>query len=279
MKRRALIHIFGLGIFCLINAGTTGCARYVLTASLDFVELGPEGILRHAAERAGSVAGLLATGTLQVRMERGALSAQCAILYAEPDSIRLEISAALGTTILRAMMAGPRIQVYVPSERAVVEGSVEPGDILEFGGIPIELASIRELVLGPAVARNWVDLAAVVDQMDVKPDEIVLGAPRPGGTRLLMNLDTDLHYRKMTIIDADGTVVQESIFEDYRRVGGTFLPRVVRMRYPGRFLQVTFEAARQRVDPARTRGDFMLRLPAGVRRLTLVPPSTDAPAP
>lgn len=272
----ALRHTFFLlvrfAVFCLLLGNIPGCARYVRTARLDFVEMGVEGILQRASDQAGSVSSLLATGTLQIRMERGGLTVQYAILYAEPDSIRLDVSAALGMTIIQAVMAGPAIQVYVPMERAVVVGSVEPGEVLEFGGIPMELASLKELVLGPAIARNWVELAATVDQLDIGPDEIVIGVPRPGGFRLLLTLGTDLHYRSVALFDSEGRVVQESRFADYRRIRGAYLPRVVRLRYPDRFLEMTFEAARRKVKPDRSPHDFVLDLPAGVRRLSLIPP-------
>ncbi len=259
-------------IACLLLGAASGCARYVPTARLDLVELGAEGILQRAAEQAGSVSSLLSTGTLQVRTDRGGLTARCAVLYAEPDSIRLEVSAALGITVIQAVVAGADIQVYIPSERTVVEGTIRSGEMLEIGGIPLELDTLRELVLGPAIARDWVGLAARVDRLDISPTRIILGTTQPDGSRLLLTLGTDLYYQRVDVIDSGGRIVQESHFADYRRIRRAHLPRVVRVVYPDRYLELTFKATRQNARPGRKPSDFVLGLPADVRRLPLLPP-------
>ncbi len=272
MNRNLSIRTLMVTGILLLGGYAGGCARFVTTARLDFMEMGAEGILQYASDQAGSVSSLLSSGTLQIRFERGSLSARCAILYAQPDSIRLDVSAALGTMLLQAVMAGSSIQAYVPVERAVISGTIEPGEVFEFGGIPLELNSLRELVLGPALALNWVELAARVDQLDIEPNQILVGIPRPGGFRLLLTLDTRLQYQKEVLIDPQGKVLLESHFSNYDRVGGALLPGRVRLVYPDTFLELTFEASRQRVDPPRSTSDFVLDIPAGVRHLPLVPP-------
>ena len=272
MNRNLSIRTLMLTAILLLGGITGGCARYSTTARPDFMEMGAEGILQYASDQAGSLSSLLSSGTLQIRFQRGGLSARCAILYVQPDSIRLDVSAALGTTLLQAVMAGPYIQAYVPLEKTVVSGTMVPGEVFEFGGIPLELDSLKQLVLGPALAFNWVDLAASIDQLDIGPNQILVGIPRPGGFRLLLTLDTHLQYQKEVLIDPRGRVLLEIYFSDYDRVSGVLLPGKVRLVYPDSFLELTFEASRQKVDSPHSAGDFVLDIPAGVRHLPLVPP-------
>lgn len=272
MNRNMSIRILMVTGILLLGGFAGGCARYVTTARLDYMEMGAERILQYASDQAGSLSSLLSSGTLQIRFQRGGLSARCAILYAQPDSIRFDVSAALGTTLLQAVITGSHIQAYVPVERTVVSGVIHPGEVFEFGGIPLEFESLKKLVLGPALALNWVELAARVDQLDIGPNQILVGIPQPGGFRLMLTLDTRLQYQKEVLIDSEGKILMEIYFSDYDRVGGALLPGKVRLVYPDSFLELTFEASRQRVDPARSARDFVLEIPAGVRHLPLVPP-------
>lgn len=253
----------------------TGCAHYTRTARLDFVEIGPEGILQMASEQAGSIGSLLTTGTIQISSGRGAFTARGMVLYAEPDSIRIDVSIVLGGLVVQALVTGNDIQIYLPVERVVLEGKVSPGGALDFQGISLERAVLLEMIMGPALAWNWVDLAARVDQYDVGPEQINLGIGRPDGSRLLFSMDTDLEYRKATRLDSRGQVIVETLFTNYKRTRSTHLPRKTVLRYPYEGFELVFEVVNRTEEPDRSPEDFRLQLPANVQHLplhALIPP-------
>jgi len=270
MCRSALITLCS----ALVGMLATGCTYYTRTVEPDFVAMGPEQVLQMAAGDAGRMEDLNTVATLQIQSLQGSFMTRVTALYADPDSIRIDVSVALGGVALQALMLGPRLQVYFPLQKAVVEGELRPGEVVEIQGIMIDESVLRELVLGPGLTWSWVDLAARLDQYDVGPDQVNFGFPLADGSRLLLCLNRDLSWCRSVRFAPGGKVLREIIFEEYRRTGQARLPQRAVLRYPDQALVLVLEVVRRIHDPPRTPGDFVLQLPPGVTRLTTgIPPA------
>ena len=256
-----------------------GCSRYTRIARTDLIQMGPAGVLEQAAAKAGRPLPLRVTGTLQIRHQGGSLSAQCLILYAEPDSVRFDVSGFLGVSLLQAVVTGTDVEIYSPTEAVVLEGAFDPNEMMSIGGYPFHPSIIWDWVLGPGIARDWEQLASSADQFDLGIRQITIGARMEGGHRMVVVLDTDLFYQEIQYLDAEGDLLWETTYDDFKRVRGSWLPGKVGIRYPDADTEVIFTVGRRSARPRRTPGDLRLAIPAGVRRITIRPASGAGRAP
>jgi hypothetical protein len=262
---------------CLPLILVAGCSLYRTTASLDLVEMGPEQVLQQASDRAGTVSSLLTTGTIQIQSARGAYTARVMVMYAAPDSIRLDVSVALGGVVAQAVITGEDVLIYFTADRIALEGDLAADQYLDFQGITLERALITELIMGPAHTWNWVDLAARLDQFDVGPNQVTMGLNQPGGTRFILSMGPELDYWKTVRLDSRGSIIFETYYSNYRRFGGARLPQKVTVFYPRERFELVFEVVSRRDASDHTPDDFTIRIPTGVERLplynTIPPPS------
>ena len=260
-----------LAVLCvMLTVLSVGCARQDKVVPVNLIEQGPAGVLEMAAERAGTPYSMRITGTLQVRLEGGSRAAQGVILYAEPDSVRLDVTAFLGTTVMQAIISGRHARIYAPTEKVLLEGEFDSRSVISLAGFPFHPAMVLDWVLGPALSREWWLLADGADRFDLGVKEITLGSVEPGGHRLVVTLDRELFYRSVRYHDPRGRLLWESEYDDYRRVRGAWLPGLVTIRYPDEDLELTYEVSRRRANPDRSPGDFRLRIPPDVTRYPLV---------
>ena len=258
---------------------SVACARREPVVPINLIELGPARVLEMAAERAGEPFPMRMTGTLQMSYQGGSLATQGVVLFAEPDSVRFEVTAFLGTTVLQTIMTGRSALIYSPMERIILEGEFDEHSRINIAGFPFRLSMVREWVLGPAMAGEWWRLADRVDRFDLGVHEVIIGTTEPDGGRLQITLDTELFYRTIAYYDREGELVWENEYGDYRRVRRAWLPGRLTVRFPGDDLEITYTVDRRRADPDRSPADFVLNLPADVARYRLRPDTTPPPGP
>jgi hypothetical protein len=276
--RGGRLPVFLLLLWVPALALAVGCSSlFRRSESIDFVALGPEGVLRQAHESAGYIDSFRASGPLQLRLNGGSMAAQASVRYVEPDSFRIDVHAFLGTPVAQAVLRQTDLQLYLPSERTLYEGTITIASLFGLKEGPVDLGALRELFFGPALARRWQDQAVLVDRFDVTPQHVLVGVRRPGmGGQTLYELDSALRYRRVQYLDERDMVLWEADFSDYRRVGEGQVPTRVALRVPERQMELLFHATRRVADPASTPDEFTLRLPQGVARLPLhylVPPA------
>ncbi len=258
------------GLLLLVTALTlqAACSRAPYRHGLDpeLVAQGPAGVLHEAAVRAGRVEAMRVTGTLQVRLDGGSLSGNIVLRYAAPDSFRFDVTAFMGTTIAQAVLTDGRARIWVPSERTVLEGEIDPEAMFEVNGFPLHPSMVHEWVLGPALARDWARLLDGVDRFDVGSDRVIIGIQRPDGHRMLFILGEDLVFRSAAFLDPLGQVLWQSRYSGWRRQRGALLPGNIEVSYPGAGLEVLFEVARRDLNPEASPDDFLLPVPPDARR-------------
>ncbi len=248
-----------------------GCTPYRRTVRLDLAELGPVGALTRAEARAGSLEAVRATGTLQVRIDGGSLTAQGTLLYVAPDSLRIDIQAFLGTTVARALLLEDWLEIHLPQENTLYEGSLTNRTIQYIAGVPLDGASLQEVLLGPATARDLEDLARRADRFDLGPGTCLVGVPLEGGARLVYRLDDMLRFRSATYLDARGEMLWETRYVEWKATGEGLLPTELVWEFPRRGLQLTWRVDRRTHRPPRRGDDFRLNVPAGVHRVPVGP--------
>lgn len=265
-------------VLLLVHLGA-GCEPYRRAARLDIAALGPRGVLTQAAQIAGTLQSTILSGAIQVRQEGGSLTGQASVLLAAPDTLRLDIQAFLGTTVGQAILRDTWLELYIPSDRAVYEGTVTPQILYRFTGQVLEPEAFFELLFGPALTRSADEMAASVDHFDVSPDRVIIGMPRPSGGRATYTLNDRLEYQEAVYTDVRGEVAWSANFSAYRNVGEARIPTDVTLRVPARDLELRFTASRRNARPNYGESDLRLQLPQGVRRIRLGPVPPPPPRP
>jgi len=255
----------------VLLTAATSCSPFRRSVPVNVMELGPAGTLRRASEAAGESLPMRVTATLQLRFEGGSMTGQGAVLYAEPDSVRLDITAFLGSTVLQALITNGNTRVYAPSDDVVLEGELEPGMLVYVAGYPFDLASVREWILGPAITIDWPPLLDGIDRFDVGVNDVIISTVAPDGRRITAKLDTELRFRSVIQMDARGRVLWETSYDNYDRVRGNYYPDRITLRYPVSGMELSINVNRRTVNPRREAGDFLLPVPAGTRRVQLRP--------
>ena len=199
------------------------------------------------------------------------MTGQGAVLYAEPDSVRFDITAFLGSTVLQALITNGHTRVYAPSDDIVLEGELEPGLLVYVAGYPFDLASVREWILGPGITIDWPSMLDGIDRFDVGLIDVIIGTTAPDGRRITARLDAELRFRSVIQMDARGRVLWETSYDNYDRVRGNYYPGRITLRYPVAGMELSINVNRRTVNPRRRPGDFMLPVPPGTRRVQLRP--------
>jgi outer membrane biogenesis lipoprotein LolB len=244
---------------------------YRKVLSPDLLELGPVGVLREASARTGPITGMRTTGTLQVRLDGGALSGNVVVRYAAPDSFRFDITAFMGVTVTQAVLTGDRARIWIPAERTVMEGRIDPDAMLSINGFPLHPSMVREWVLGPALGRDWSSLYDGIDRFDIGNGQVVIGLRMPDGNRLLLILGEDLIFRSAAFLDPLGRMLWQSRYTGWRRQKGVLLPGRIEVSYPGAGLEVLFDVVRRDFRSERGADDFRLPIPPDARRRPIGP--------
>ncbi|MFC1559257.1 hypothetical protein ACFL39_01565 [Gemmatimonadota bacterium] len=255
----------------------SGCAQYRTIAPAALLEMGPERVLQQVADRAGEIGNLHTNGTILLRSDRGAFSARGVLLLVKPDSIRLDISITLGGVVAQGVIAGGSVQIYMPTEQMVMVGEIDEGSDSDYRSMSLDRTVILEMLLGPALALDWVDMAANTVQYDVSAEHAVIAIDQADGTCLLLTVGPELDYRKSTRINREGEIFLEISYRNYRNYRGARLPQHVVLRYPRDQFELEFEVVNRTVDPEYTTGDFVLDIPAGISRVpvsSFIPPVT-----
>lgn len=255
----------------------SGCAHYRTLAPDTLLELGPERILQQAAERAGEVGDLRTNGTILMRSANGSYSARGVLLYAGPDSIRLDVSVMLGGIVVQGVIAGGSVQIYMPTEQMVLVGEIGDENKPDYRGMSLDRTVLLEMMLGPALALDPVDLAANTSQYDVRADHAIIAVDQPDGTRLLLTIGPELDYRKSVRVNRQGEIFLEISYRNYRNFRRARLPQHVVLYYPRDQFELEFEVVSRTANPEFTADDFVIDVPAGITRVpvySLIPPAT-----
>ncbi|MFC1500539.1 hypothetical protein ACFL6T_05960 [Candidatus Zixiibacteriota bacterium] len=255
----------------------SGCAPYRTIAPATLLELGPERVLQQAADRAGEVGDLLTSGTILIRSDRGSFSARGVLLFVEPDSLRLDISITLGGIVAQGVIAGGAVHIYMPTEQMVMVGEIGDESDTSYQGMSLDRSVLIEMMLGPALALDWVDLAANTVQYDVSTDHAIIAIEQSDGTRLLLTVGPELDYLRSVRVNRQGEVFLEITYRNYRNFHGARLPQHVVLRYPRDQFELEFDVVNRTADPEYTVEDFILDLPAGLSHVpvySFIPPVT-----
>ena len=196
------------------------------------------------------------------------------VLRVGSDSLRFDVSITLGGLVAQGVITGGSAQIYLPTERVVLTGTIEAGS--DPYGATHDRDVLYEMILGPALAWDWRDLAARVGSFDVTAGQAAVGVDRADGTQLVLTVGPELEYLKSMRVNRQGDVYLEISYRNYRSLRGALLPQEVILRYPREEIELVFEVVSRTVRPEYAVEHFALEVPAGIRRLryaSMIPPA------
>lgn len=246
----------------------SGCIRSSVPGTAPSLRLTPGALLSQveaASSRLIDLKGLaLVSATLDDR--RGRVGTR--ILFRHPDHLKILIDGPFGQILGVIALNGETVQVYLPLQNTVFEGSIGEQFDGAIPGWPVRLSDIRTSVIG---------------LIDLTPyGRARLLESRQEGDQYILTMQADAERTTRTVwIDAARLVVIREeeergagrrivrTFEHYIRTKGIWRPSRVRIASEETQEAVTVQFQTQTVNTGLSAADLALVLPKTVKRLPL----------
>lgn len=197
------------------------------------------------------------------------------VLFLRPDDIRvIGLDPVVhSTTIFDMASIGNDFRVSIPSKNAFIEGSNNspPSSKNKLENLRPE-AFLRSMIVNPPGPG---DLTAIEDDTDeTKALYIILMLrEQEAALRLVRSVYFDrytLRISRQETFNADGTIVSETRYSDWKEFGPIFYPATIQIRRPLDGYEVTIDVLDMKINtPEVTAAKFGLEQPAG-SRLTIL---------
>ncbi len=215
-----------------------------------------------------------ALARIELSGNRGAYPLKAAILMRWPDALRVEHLPLLGPPDFFMTLAGSRLQISVPGEKAYWTGAPTRENLASFLPIGLSGGELIALLRGSCPPGEGITSVQTVAEADGDAGRLDLFAP--DGKRLTLWTDpTSRHVQRCTRFAEDGREVYTVRFEDHRLLSGRPWPMRIRFTAPGppatvMTVRYTDPILSPDADPER----FDLPIPPGTlpRRLPEGPP-------
>jgi hypothetical protein len=194
----------------------------------------------------------------------GHFKARELITVRRPSSLRVEALTPLGVALVVA--AGPtEIAVFDPSENTISRGAATAATLEQVARIPLTPAQAVRLLLA------------------IPPDGAALDSPTSSlgdhGATLLSYTRADGSVDQITFADgdlamlrevaADGTLIDEVRYSDYRDIGAMRFPHLIEASFPASATTLKLRYERPMIDGAIPDADFVLTPGPQTRELRL----------
>jgi len=173
-----------------------------------------------------------ALARIELSGNRGAYPLKAAILMRWPDALRVEHLPLLGPPDFFMTLAGSRLQISVPGEKAYWTGAPTRENLASFLPIGLSGGELIALLRGSCPPGEGITSVQTVAEADGDAGRLDLFAP--DGKRLTLWTDpTSRHVQRCTRFAEDGREVYTVRFEDHRLLSGRPWPMRIRFTAPG----------------------------------------------
>lgn len=184
------------------------------------------------------------------------------ITVSRPASLRVEVMSPFGVELILASR-GKHLEIFEPSQHRFIRGVADASTLDRYVRIPMEPADAVRLLMG--LVPGMPQLAAVAPRSITSEGAMTVAAWRGvnAGTRELGFVDGRLAMVRER--SADGRVIYDIRYSEYRDIGGLMFPYLVDAEFPLAGSHVTFRYERPIVNGAVDSSMFVLRPPPGVQ--------------
>jgi len=252
------LHPILLAIVWMLNFGS-GCA---LRRSFDEYEaIGADDLLQRVGLYHSRIEDFYGTMSLSLNHRGIKGRASAVILFKRPGLIKIEVNAPLGVNVLTVLLKGDWLEVYLPRDNLVLEGTRDSEAVHRFIGID----HFGDLLL--SLTGFWFDNPGYINDFQLRGDKYVLLCKDNSELRRFWFDAKKLLVLEEEVFDYRGNLVRKKVFRKYRKVDGINLPGSIQINTGNERVKV--EYITQRVNQGLSDDAFRLNLPEGVERIRL----------
>lgn len=187
-------------------------------------------VMELVEQRNSALLSLEGYGKISIDSPEISNSGSVALTVLKPDSLQLEISGPFGVTLARVMVTCNDFVFYNGWENTVAEGETTIHNLRKFLRLALSFSDILDIMTGTLgfglVPRNDAPATAL------DGSAYTLRWKIDGETQeYVVDLDY-LAVQRYTRRDADGRILEEIIFRDFRKKSDLYLPQVVSINRP-----------------------------------------------
>lgn len=260
---RTLSRIRTTALFILAATLLAACAS---TPALDTSKpIDPREVMRRVEERGANLVALRGQGKITVESPEFSGGGSIGVRLLRPDSLQLEITGPFGVTVARGLVTDRSFQFYDGTNNTVAEGSSTAENLRRVLRFPITFDDILAVLTGT--------LGFDAAPRDSEPTGRLDGGSyllswESEGETLEYGIDTGtLAITRFTRRGADGLVLEEILFRDFRSHAGIDVPHIVSISRPadGESLSIVYDRITLNDLPV----TFDFSYPKSARRISL----------
>jgi hypothetical protein len=224
----------------------------------------PREVMRLVEQRNRQVLALKGSGKISVESPEFSGGGTIRISTLKPDSLQLEINGPFGVTVARGMVTGQSFQFYNGYDNTISEGATTPQNLRRVLRFPIAFSDVQDILTGTlgfgAAPRDAAPTAVMKD------DGYVLQWTAEGHTlEYTVDLAT-FAIRRFVRRGADGEILEEILFRDFRRKGDLEMPQIVSVTRPVDEENLTIAYDRMTINDLPM--EFTFTYPKSARRIS-----------
>ncbi|MCX6132861.1 MAG: DUF4292 domain-containing protein [Ignavibacteriales bacterium] len=203
----------------------SGCAS-IPTANLAGKAISPDVVQRTVKVNRERVQSLNGSGTITVESMEVAGSGSFELMLRKPDSILVKIAGPFGIHVGSALVTRSGFTFYNSLENQLITGSVNAVNLNRIFRVNLTFDELLSLFTGGSFFPGDDNKP---DSLVIEENQLVMTYGNPAGTRRYWIDPATLLIAKIQHTDVKGKLVVEERFEKFRDVGGTSLPRQIRI--------------------------------------------------
>ncbi|MDH7498934.1 MAG: hypothetical protein QHH30_00920 [candidate division NC10 bacterium] len=148
LEPRGPLSVFFLGICLVLMMAQFGCQRSYVASSPPAVAATREQVLARLAFLQGSLKGMRGMATLEVSTTDGVYRGKEFFWMELPDRFRFESLNLLGFPDWVLSSDGDAVQLYLPTERKIIQGASDPKNLERMLGAKIPISCVLRILMG-----------------------------------------------------------------------------------------------------------------------------------
>jgi hypothetical protein len=220
-----ITHPISTLLFLLILVGCAATPAIDTSKPIDPVE-----VMRLVSERNAQIISLEGYGKISIESPEFSGGGSITVTLLKPDSLQLEIRAAFGVTIARALVTDTDFQFYDGWNNTIALGETNSDNLRKVLRLSLAFEDILDILTGtlgfsgaPAGRAPTVSLDGSIYTLTWTLDDETL--------EYVVNLEY-LALQRFTRRNNSGRIVEEVSFRDFRKKSGVYLPQIVGITRP-----------------------------------------------
>lgn len=251
----------GLMLAAMLAGLAAGCRTPAPLLPLDPTDPRPRAALAELREAAGERHALRGVARLSLDGPTGSGRAKQIIVLERPDRLRVEVLGFLNQTAAVLVADGETFHWFQHEDGSVQRGAVTPRLLERVSGLRLTPKEAVDLLLGVPAPERAADMVggALLPDGGFRVDLRAAGAGRVALQQL--EFDAEHRLRRVEARGAEGRLLWEARFDDYRRLDGASFAHEIEFRTPttGARAQLSFREVE--LNPKLPPDIFVLRLP------------------